>query len=204
MVENHLWTSFEAWYLVTQIFVALGTVFLSVFSALVTYKAYRDNNIDNWLHMEFSFFIDNTRNGITSLCMNLRNSGRIPIKVSNAVVFFLGNTKILENVAFGYKEIQEVDMMDMRPICLEPVRIKNTAGEIKNNAFDILDFYADKIETLDIDKIKRVRIGIVSNVKYHKFELSEEEVFNMVRYLREFKEHIEENKAKLLAEKAEK
>ncbi|MFV0626475.1 MAG: hypothetical protein ACK5N8_03910 [Alphaproteobacteria bacterium] len=204
MVENHLWTSFEAWYLVTQIFVALGTVFLSVFSAMVTYKAYRDNNIDNWLHMEFSFFADNTRNNVPSLCMSLRNSGRIPIKVSNAVVFFLGNTKILENISFGYKELQEVDMMDMRPIFLEPVRIKNTAGEIKNNAFDIVDFYSDKIETLDIDKIKRIRIGVVSNVKYHKFELSEEEVFHMIRYLREFKEQVETTKDKLLSERLEK
>ncbi|MDD4556559.1 MAG: hypothetical protein PHE89_04455 [Alphaproteobacteria bacterium] len=204
MVENHLWTSFEAWYLVTQIFVALGTVFLSVFSAMVTYKTYRDNNVENWLHMEFSFLIDNTRNGITSLCMNLRNSGRVPIKVSNAVVFFLGNTKILENVAFGYKEVQEIDVMDMRPICLEPVRIRNTNGDIKNNAFDVLDFYFDKIEDLDIDKIKRVRIGIVSNVKYHKFDLSDEEVFAMLRYLKEFKENIEENKEKLLAERTEK
>lgn len=197
MIENYVWSSFEVAYIITQTFVAIGTVFLSVFSAGVAYKAYKENDVDSWLKLEFAYFSDNTKTGLPSLCLNLRDNGKIPLKISNAVMFFMNNSKIMESASFASKEVQEVNMMDIKAVSMEPTKIKTASGGILTS-FNVEDWFNEKVRHLDIDKIKRVRIGILSNVKYHKFELSEEEMFYMIKYLKEFKHNtikkIEESK----------
>ncbi|MDR1694494.1 MAG: hypothetical protein LBR70_04825 [Lactobacillaceae bacterium] len=185
MVEDYLWNSFEVSYIVTQTFVAIGTMLLCIFSAIVSYKAYRENNVENWLKLEFAYFTDNPKTGLPSLCLNLRDNGRIPLKISNAVMFFLDTSKIMESASFATKEIQEVNLMDIRAVSMDPTRIKSATDT--KTTFNFADFYEEKVRHLDVEKIKRVRIGILSNVKYHKFELSEEEVYYMTKYMKEYK-----------------
>lgn len=188
MVESYDWNSFEVAYIVTQSFVAIGTMLLCVFSAMVSYKAYMENNVENWLKLEFAYFSDNPKSGLPTLCLNLRDKGKIPLKVSNAVIFFLNTSKILESTSFAPKEVQEINMMDVKAVSMEPVRIRSSTDG--KTTYNLEDFYEEKIRHLDVDKIKRVRVGVLSNVKYHKFELSEEEVFYVIKYIKEYKHNI--------------
>lgn len=190
---SYTWNSFEVAYIITQTFVAFGTVFLSVFSAMVAYKSYKDNDVKNWLSLEFAYFADNLETGVSSLFMNLRDNGRIPLKISNAVIFFLNNNKILGSASFSAKDVQEIGMMDMKAVVMEPVKLRSNGGSVAI-PFESEDWYSDKIKDIDLDKIKRIRIGVVSNIKYHKYDLSEEEVYYMIKYLKEFKDNKEKKK----------
>lgn len=189
--QHKVWSSFEFVYVTTQVFVAIGTCFLAFFSAWVTYKAYKENNVANWLKLEFATLIENSKSSMTSLCINLRNNGKMPIRVSHAVVMFIGSNKILDNVYFSLKEEEEVGILNSATVCMEPVRIKQVAGELKNS-FDVIDFYKDKIEHLDIGRIKRIRISVITNLKFYKYELNDEEMFNIISYLKDLKHNIKE------------
>lgn len=190
LFEHHTWTSFEFVYVMTQVFVAIGTVFLAVFTAAVAYKSYKENWIADWLKLEFAYLTESKKNNMLNICLDLRNVGKMPIKVSHAVVFFLGTNRILDNMHFSSKELQEIPMMDLTPIILEPVKLKNVGAEVRN-VYDVEEFHLEKLKDLDIEKVKRIRVGVVTNMKYYKFDLSEEEIFNMLQHLKEFRTELE-------------